>query len=535
MSARDPKPEILRLEELALQVKAGDIKLPRFQRPFVWKRSDMLKLLDSIYKGYPIGSLLLWHSSQRLKSERSIAGLTVDDQRPLYPTNYLLDGQQRLTTLCGALFWSGGQEDSIWNIHFNLDTEEFVHPKSGDSTGLFPLNKLIGTSDFIRQCMRFEHHAKREIYVDRAERLLRSIKDYKVAVVKIGDMSLEEVAPIFERINSTGRKLTMVDLMMAATWSSQFDLAEEISRIRRECRTAGFGDVPDPIVLRSIAAAADLGINKEDIQRLRALNAESLGGAATRCGQALRMACEFLRARTPVDDFNLLPYALQLTHLAEIFRICPRPSALQLHEMVAWFWFTAATQYFSGASTGQNSQDLARTRAFARGSRARLADTSEADISGLLFDKFNLRNASSTTFTLLLINCQPKLTLIGQEITDGSLVARQASAFSSFGPSALRGVNLSRVVNPYRSKFIGAPASGVDLAEHLLSGDCVTAAQGEDAKTFIEARAALIAHEISAVGSCVATYRVPASLGPPEEEETEASDEDEGDEDAYLS
>ena len=51
MSKRDPKPEVLRLEELALLVKSGDIKLPSFQRSFVWKRADMLKLLDSIYKG----------------------------------------------------------------------------------------------------------------------------------------------------------------------------------------------------------------------------------------------------------------------------------------------------------------------------------------------------------------------------------------------------------------------------------------------------------------------------------------------------
>jgi hypothetical protein len=535
VSARDPKPEILRLEELALQVKAGDIKLPRFQRPFVWKRADMLKLLDSIYKGYPIGSLLLWHSSQRLKSERSIAGLTVDDQRPLYPTNYLLDGQQRLTTLCGALFWSGDSEESIWNIHFDLDNETFVHPKSGDSTGLFPLNRLIGTSDFIRQCMRFEHHAKRETYVERAERLLRSIKDYKVAVVKIGDMSLEEVAPIFERINSTGRKLTMVDLMMAATWSSQFDLAEEISRIRRECKSIGFGDIPDPVVLRSIAAAADLGINKEDIQKLRALKAEALGEAAERSGRALQLACKFLLDRTPVSEFNLMPYALQLTHLAEIFRVLPHPSDAQLSEMAAWFWLTSATQYFSGASTGQNSQDLARTRAFAKGIRTKLADDAEADISGLLFDKFNLRNASSTTFTLLLLNRHPKQNLLGQDIVEGSLVARQASAYASFGPSSLRAVNISRVVNPYRSKFTGIPFSGVKLAEHLLTDACLEATKSDDARAFIDARADVIAKEISAIGACVASYRVPLSLAASDEEDTEESEDDEGEDDAYLS
>jgi len=51
---RDPKPDILRIEELVRKVKSGDIKLPKFQRPFVWNKKDVLKLLDSIYNGYPI-------------------------------------------------------------------------------------------------------------------------------------------------------------------------------------------------------------------------------------------------------------------------------------------------------------------------------------------------------------------------------------------------------------------------------------------------------------------------------------------------
>ena len=63
------------------------------------------------------------------------------------------------------------------------------------------MNKLINTSDFILQCRKFENHPKNETYFKNAEKLLRSIKDYKIAVVKIGDMTINEVAPIFERIN----------------------------------------------------------------------------------------------------------------------------------------------------------------------------------------------------------------------------------------------------------------------------------------------------------------------------------------------
>lgn len=212
----DPKPDILRIEELVIKVKQGDIKLPKFQRPFVWKRNDILKLLDSVYNGYPIGSILLWLTKQKLASEKRIGDLNIDDRPEEYPTNYLLDGQQRLSTLCGALFWDGKDKGSMWNIAFDVETESFLFPSDEEKINYFPLNKLINTSDFITQCRAFEATKSKEKYTNNAENLLKSIKDYKLAAVTIGDMKLDEVAPIFERINSSGRQLTIVDLMRAA-------------------------------------------------------------------------------------------------------------------------------------------------------------------------------------------------------------------------------------------------------------------------------------------------------------------------------
>lgn len=214
---RDPKPDILRIEELVSQVKIGDIKLPKFQRPFVWKKTDIIKLLDSIYKGYPIGSILLWLTSAKLASERKIGDIEINNRPEEFPTYYLLDGQQRLSTLCGALYWNGDDIKSQWNIGFDLDKEQFVFQEGEKRVGLFPLNKLIDTRDFNKQCQAFESVPEKvDQYYKRSNRLLNSIKDYKVAAVQIGDMTIDEVAPIFERINSTGRKLEMVDLMRAA-------------------------------------------------------------------------------------------------------------------------------------------------------------------------------------------------------------------------------------------------------------------------------------------------------------------------------
>lgn len=511
---KDPKPEILRLEELALLVKSGEIKLPRFQRPFVWKEVDMLKLLDSLYKGYPIGSILIWNSSQKLKSERSISGLEVDtEENTYYPTNYLLDGQQRLTTLCGALFWNGTDENSKWNIHFDLEREEFVHPKRRDLTTLFPLNRIINTRDFIRQCMKFDHHDKRDEFFRVAERLLKSIKDYKIAVVKIGDMTIDEVAPIFERINSTGRKLTIVDLMMAATWSNGFDLTSTIQQIRDTCQRIGFDDINDQIILRTISASADLGINKDDIQRLREKNANELTKAANEAEKGLSSALLFLQENIGIRDFSYIPYAFQLTYLAEYFRINPFPHADQIAHLVAWFWFTSATRYFGTSNTGQVTKDINSVRAFANGRTNKLFDRAEIDISQLLYDRFNLRNATSTTFTLLLNNENPHTTVNGRPIDGSHLKLKSNKFFGTFAPlnSDYQQLNISKIIYPYPDRNDEPPLDvpSMQLKANLLDEECLRHKLEGNAMEFLFARSYIVASKVESLTGCTVKYSSP--------------------------
>ncbi|PRY61951.1 DUF262 domain-containing protein [Glycomyces artemisiae] len=110
---KDPKPSAERIVQLAQRVLTGDILLPRFQRNFVWSRKQIIDLLDSVARNYPIGSMLLWQSRQELANERAIADLPVAETKPDYPVNYLLDGQQRLSTICGALHWTPGDPMSV--------------------------------------------------------------------------------------------------------------------------------------------------------------------------------------------------------------------------------------------------------------------------------------------------------------------------------------------------------------------------------------------------------------------------------------
>jgi len=116
----------------------------------------------------------------------------------------------------------------------------------------------------------------------------------------------------------------------------------------------------------------------------------------------MKAAIDFLRREMGVGHYSYLPYGIQLTYIAEFFRLCPDPSQSQKQELSRWFWTTSILRYFGGASTGQNSRDLAGIREFAnRYHDGERLISQSLEVTDFFFDDFNLRTASSTAFCLL--------------------------------------------------------------------------------------------------------------------------------------
>jgi len=423
---RDPEPTTPRIEQLVNQVIQGDIKIPQFQRSFVWKRQDILSLCDSVYRGYPIGSILLWLTSQKLASERTIGDLEIENRPDEFPTYYLLDGQQRLSSLCGALFWNGKNEESKWNIYFDLEKEEFFYPKkSSEQLKIchFPMNKLLGTFDFINQCKKFENHPEKELYEKNAQRLLTSVKDYKVAAVTIGDMELNEVAPIFERINSTGRSLTIVDLMRAATWKEGFNLNDAMDKVKSRIEVRGFETVPDAEILKVISSCAGFGILKDDIDKLRNLDAKKLNQAIDKSIKSYELSIDFLSDEIGLPSEAYLPYSIQLTLLANFYNLNPAPNINKINQLKRWFWKSSIGAYYRTSSYSFTRSALDEIREFAVSENSHLDIGVNINIDDFLMDTFNLRKASSKTFALLLSRESPKNFMDASTISISEILA----------------------------------------------------------------------------------------------------------------
>lgn len=362
---RDPTPSVERISQLAGRVLTGDILLPRFQRDFVWPRDKVLGLLDSIALNYPIGSVLLWQSRQELASERTIAGLEIAATKPDYPVNYLLDGQQRLSTVCGALYWNGDQPDSLWNIAYDLNARQFLHLHTLDDPPLsqVPTRYLAEPATFFKRVTALDNAELRE----RAEALFNRFQNYMIAAVTLADMSIDDIAPIFERINSTATALTIVDLMRAATWSPDFDLRDSIDDLLKGLSTRSYDGIDRKTMLRAVSAAAGFGFAVDDIDRLRGKSPDELRAIINEVEEAARRAVDFLTGHIKAPRPQSLPYANQFAVLTELFRRITAANADQFRATERWFWRSTLSGYFGGWNTGQMAHDWRAVEKFSEG------------------------------------------------------------------------------------------------------------------------------------------------------------------------
>jgi hypothetical protein len=414
-----PQPSVDRIEELAARILSGDIILPKFQREFVWSKKQVIDLWDSIAQNYPVGSVLLWRSREKLKAERTIADLEIGPTQYDYPVNYLLDGQQRLSSVCGALYWKGTDPNSQWNIAYDLRTGRFAHMDSLDSppNHQVRLNWLSEPALFFSQLSRVSSEADAASLQEAGNALFNRLKDYKIATVTLLEMSIEDVGPIFERINSRGTPLTIVDLMRAATWSDKFDLFDQIDGLLSEISAKNFDTVDRKVILRSLSAAAGGGFSEGSIDNLRKFEPEQLIEASQATSEAYKRAVDFLATELAIPSDRHIPYANQLVVLAETFRLLPSPAATQRLALKRWFWRTAVTGYFGGWNTGNMAADQQAAARFSSGQTTELeAPVTDSGSAVWTSQQFRLNTAHAKILTLLLAFNAPVDLLTGQKI-----------------------------------------------------------------------------------------------------------------------
>lgn len=391
------------LSTLIQQIDLGVIGLPDIQRPFVWKDTKVRDLFDSMYRGYPVGYFLFWANGYQENTK------TIGDQHKQKAAQLLIvDGQQRLTSLFAVMkskqVIRENYETENIAISFKPLEEKFEIPDA--ATKRSPeyiqniseiwspnINIFSFTQEFIEKLQQTRTLSADEInHIQESISRLRNLEHYPFSVLELSaSINEEQVADVFVRINSQGKKLNTTDFiltLMSVFWEDgRKDLESFCANARQpnanEASAFNFLITPDPEqMLRicvgfgfrrarmkyvySILRGKDLETEEFSEER-RDAQFEKLKEAQEKVLNITNWH-EFLKAiqragyvrEDYISSKTSILYAYVLYLIGKYnFNVSP----FELREIIArWFYMTSLTARYSASAESQMESDLADLR-----------------------------------------------------------------------------------------------------------------------------------------------------------------------------
>jgi uncharacterized protein with ParB-like and HNH nuclease domain len=395
------KPEKDRLVNILTSIEKGEIRVPEFQRSLVWDEAQMKDLFDSIVKGYPIGSLLLWMPDEKYKCYEYFGPYKIKIVKQ-YQTKYILDGCQRLTTLFGCLLnpsrlepHPNGPDVKRFSIYYNLKDESFTYSKTKvNQSYLMPLHKIVDTFEYLDFLKKLQDdktitNIDKEAYINSAKKVSKILLDYEVPFTIINGGDINSAVEIFSRVNSKGTDISEDWMLSALLYNENNDflLSNKITVFLNKMQQYKFHTLKRDTVLNCIASAASADKIYFDvkIEDLADIDKTAFEEITNQTFANIEKAITFLYSRLHVIDQKLLPYPSQLIFITDFFRLNPRPSELLLSKLVDWFWITSYANYFTVYSLSQQRRAYSIFRRFALGEHENgILPFSEDDIFGQL-------------------------------------------------------------------------------------------------------------------------------------------------------
>ena len=342
--------------------------IPTFQREFVWQPDNILKLWDSILRFYPIGSILYWVTETYLHTHRKLGGFEFphdeDSVKKFKEWSYILDGQQRATSLLVSILGGKGKvkedEDFDYTVYFDAINATFFFANELDKRKATVVNPafLIRLKDVPRWTFEFYGKiASEEGYTkeigQNISQLDRIFKDYKLVLIKIQGVDVEEVCEIFERVNQEGKKLDPVDIIVARTYRNEdpekgirmFYLRDNLNQLKEVLKSKGsqFQELGDLSIIQMVA----LCLRKEESGKRKSfgITPRALDNLTTKdiednwekCQKTIFETIKFL-FDLGIQGPEMLPFGYLMLPLCHYWHNNTVPDG---HYAKQWFWSTA--------------------------------------------------------------------------------------------------------------------------------------------------------------------------------------------------
>lgn len=414
------------IRQVIEKVLAGQVRIPAFQRGFVWDAERVAYLMDSIYKGYPFGAVILWRTREALKVERRLGPFELPPGDPDYPIDYVLDGQQRLTSIFGVFQTEiTPVELADWtNIYFDFAASEdrqesqfvAIDPAEASPTDHFPISAFFEVAKYRSATDALD--TERVRLIDQVQSVF---KEAKIPVQYIETNDRAKVAIVFERVNRLGVELDVFQLLSAWTWSEEFDLQQRFTDLSEELRPFGFEDVGEDtnLLLRCCAAIV---ANDASPTALMGLNGAQVRERFPEIINGVRGAIDFLRNQFKVERLDNLPYSTLLVPLSAYFA-APEGTSVKLIEahrktLVRWLWRACFSRRYSAGVIRNLNRDIGEAINLRKREPSTLGDFPASVETEFFTDqRFNVSTVHTRTLVLLLAQAQPLSFVSGASIS----------------------------------------------------------------------------------------------------------------------
>ncbi len=366
---KQPKPDSKKYTDLISEIQKGQIKIPKFQRNFVWSIDKTAKLLDSILKGYPIGTFIFWETNERLNEIKNIGNLELPPIPDDVKVQYVLDGQQRITSLYAAFLGASIQKEgekkvtdygSIFvNLEGDIDNndEQIIVSEKPKNT-FITLNEVL---NFNENLLEIKEHFSDEQF-KKIHQYSQTFLTYDFSTVVLRKEDIDSAIEVFTRINTGGQTLTLFEIMSAKTYDEEqnFDMQAKFQKLLKELEVSKYDTISSTVILNILSLI--LSKNKECKRKVvLQLNKQSIIDIWDDVISALKESIDYFRSVYRIPVSTLLPYDALLVPFSYFFYFQKeKPKGKQIKYLEEFFWRISLSYRYSSSTESKLAQDIKR-------------------------------------------------------------------------------------------------------------------------------------------------------------------------------
>jgi len=350
----------VKYSDLISEIETGQVKIPQFQRKFVWDIKASAKLLDSIIKGYPIGIFIYWRTNERLRSIRNLGNIMLPEPKDGEYINYVLDGQQRLTSFFASLkgVQITDEEGKISNyseMYIDLTVSDDGKIIITDASGMKE-NTFIRVTELMEGSL-IKLASFPEKYHTTLERYKKIIQSYTFSVINLKNASIDVATEVFTRLNVGGKALTLFEIMVAKTYDAvrKFDLSEKYDELTEELSSSHYDTIPSATVLQVVAILLEKDCTRKQILKLEKQKFIDIWDEAIDC---IKKSVDFFRSYG-ISVSRILPYNALIVPFSYFFyQHRNNPTGIMKKRLEDYFWRASLGFRYSSGVESKLAQDI---------------------------------------------------------------------------------------------------------------------------------------------------------------------------------